>query len=286
MSLPSDDLFSRWSEVSPSPSTSVCNLHFESPFRGERALPDDSVAFVDTDSATKTVDAFTSLPPAIHQITGMYAPLPLAFPFGFHGQLFLAPPARPDDRFEEVLADTSEIVNPRQLGFIPVSAWLDQDMTFGQLVESFFQRKNCSQGRFSHKLFNALRLATAAPHLVRFIGVDWVTRDVIRVHKLVFGRLLKIKAIDGSLFHQQGNFPTYGFAELTEHDARNLCSSDLLLGIDYETVRLLRHSEGKFTKDSTGDDVEKEQWASPRRVRDKAAQVTQQFDVSRSNRRQ
>jgi hypothetical protein len=91
-------------------------------------------------------------------------------------------------------------------------------MTFGRLVESFFQRKNCLQGHFSHKLFNELRLATAAPYLVRHIGVDWVTRNIIRIHKFVFGRVLKIKAITGSLFHEQDNLPTCGFAELTERE--------------------------------------------------------------------
>jgi hypothetical protein len=30
------------------------------------------------------------------------------------------------------------------------------------------------------------------------------------------------------------------------------------LGIDYESVRLLRHSKEKFAQDSTGGDIEKE----------------------------
>jgi hypothetical protein len=50
-------------------------------------------------------------------------------------------------------------------------------------------------------------------------------------------------------------------------------------------VRLLRHSKGKFTRDSTGDDIEREKWASDRKARSKAAQPVQQFGVSTSNRR-
>jgi hypothetical protein len=180
MSLPDDDLFSGWSETSPSPSTGFRSCHFESPFRGERSLPDGAIDFGDSEPPAKAVYSFTPLPPAVHQIAGMYAPLQIAnlphrFAFGFPAQAPVAPslpPSALDERFMDVLADPSETINPKQLGFIPVSAWLNHDMTFGQLVESFFQRKNCAQGRFCHKLFNALRLATAAPHLVRYIGVD------------------------------------------------------------------------------------------------------------------
>jgi hypothetical protein len=98
-------------------------LHFEPPFRGV-------VDFADSDSAAKAVYSFTSLPPAI-QIAWMYGPVPIVhpFPFGFAGQPLLPPPlplTGIDDCLAEVLANASETVNPRQLGFIPVSPRVGQ----------------------------------------------------------------------------------------------------------------------------------------------------------------
>jgi hypothetical protein len=47
-------------------------------------------------------------------------------------------------------------------------------------------------------------------------------------------------------------------------------------------VRLLRHQEGKFTKFSTGEEIEQEKWMSGRKARGKVAQFTPRFSVSKS----
>jgi hypothetical protein len=69
----------------------------------------------------------------------------------------------------------------------------------------------------------------------------------------VFARLLDVKAIDGSFFHKQGNFPLHGFVELGEPEARGICS---LEGVDFDNVRLLMHAEGVFVATCTSDDIE------------------------------
>lgn len=157
------------------------------------------------------------------------------------------------------------VINPQKLGFIPPNSWMDKEMTFGYLVTSFFQKRNNASSRFSHKLYNALRLSSAYPNLVPYIGVEWITPTILKVNKFTFARLLRIKTIDGSLFHQQGNFPSHGFVELTEKESHELLTPEQLEDVDYESVRLLKHPAGIFTKDCTGTDIANCKWINSRR---------------------
>ena len=157
------------------------------------------------------------------------------------------------------------VINPQKLGFIPPNSWMDKEITFGYLVSSFFQKRNNASSRFSHKLYNALRLSSAYPNLAPYIGVEWITPTILKVNKYTFARLLKIKTIDGSLFHQQGNFPSHGFVELTEKESHECLTSEQLEDVDYESVRLLKHPAGIFTKDCTGSDIADCKWINSRR---------------------
>ena len=87
----------------------------------------------------------------------------------------------------------------------------------------------------------------------------------MKIDKRIFARLLGIKTIDGSLFHQQGNFPSHGFVELNEKEAAAEVSPEHLEGVDYETVRLLVHNPGIFTRDCTEEDIERCKWISTRK---------------------
>jgi hypothetical protein len=170
-----------------------------------------------------------------------------------------------DAEFAQVCADPSITFNPAHLGFIPGRFWQDQNWTFGQLVHDFFQRKNNANSRFSHKLYNALRITLEDPFYVEFIGLEWITERVLKIDKHVFARLLGIKIIDGSLFHQQGNFPCHGFFELTEKAAPEWVTPEMLTGVDFDNVRLLVHRDGIFTRDCTEADIERCKWTSARR---------------------
>jgi hypothetical protein len=170
-----------------------------------------------------------------------------------------------DAEFAQVCADPSIAFNPARLGFIPSKFWQDQDVPFGQLVQDFFQRKNNANSRFSHKLFNALRITIEDSFYVEFIGLEWVTDRVLRIDKRVFARLLGIKIVDGSLFHQQGNFPSHGFFELSEKNAHEYVGPDVIAGVDFENVRLLVHQDGTFTRDCTEADIERCKWTSARK---------------------
>jgi hypothetical protein len=152
-------------------------------------------------------------------------------------------------------ADPEAKLNPGQLGFIPVCFWPDEVCTFGHLVSSFFRAKTCSNSRFLHKLFNALRITDSDPYYAVFLGVRWVTDKVIKIDKTKFANLLGIRSVNGSLFNQQGNFPSHGFRELAPGQASQWVSPAGLEDVDFENVRLLIHRSGEFTR-GCGPDVE------------------------------
>jgi hypothetical protein len=167
----------------------------------------------------------------------------------------LTTPAEESD-FDRVLADPTLTLNPCRLGFVPKLLWPDQEITFGALVRSFFQRRNVSVGRFSHKLFNALRISSECPGLRRHVGVEWVSPRVFRVDKGSFARLLHIKVVDGALFHRQGNFPSHGFVEVARSDV----PVEVLRDGHPDKVKFLTHGEGLFTKDTEGDAIDECRW--------------------------
>jgi hypothetical protein len=161
--------------------------------------------------------------------------------------------------------DRSVTFNPHHLGFIPGIAWTDSEVRFGDLVTNFFQRKNNANSRFSHKLYNALRITRADPFYFHYIGVAWISTDVLKVDKRIFAQLLGIKSVDGSLFHQQGNFPSHGFVEIGQGEAAQSVSEADLEGVDYERVRLLVHQPHIFVRDATEDDLARCNWVHARR---------------------
>jgi hypothetical protein len=171
-----------------------------------------------------------------------------------------------DSTFALACKDPNLHFNPTTLGFLPVTLWPDEETTFGEVIADFFQRKNNANCRFSYKLFNALRLGELNQVYTQLTGVCWLNDTILRVDKRSFARLLGIKSIDGSLFYQQGNFPSHGFFEIGSGDQRQYCPPDLdLTGVDFENVRLLFHVDGQFRKGCTGKDIEDCRWANWRK---------------------
>lgn len=82
------------------------------------------------------------------------------------------------------------------------------------------------------------------------IGIELITSRVLGVNKVAVVRLPWIRAVGGGFFHRQGNFPSRGFVELTEAEAKELCPPEVLNRIESETIRLLRHANGWLTRDS------------------------------------
>jgi hypothetical protein len=160
--------------------------------------------------------------------------------------------------------DESITVNPHRLGFIPKKIWPDTAVRFGDLVTDFFQRKNNGQCRFYHKLYNALRITFVDPDRYLVMGVEWVSQTIFKVDKRIFAQLLGIKAVDGSLFHQQGNFPSHGFLEVDWRQAQESVDPECLAGVDFDDVRLLMHQAGVFVRDATDTDIANCKWVRVR----------------------
>ena len=182
----------------------------------------------------------------------------------------LAPVNQQQQQQEDViflasLHDPSLSISPHILGFIPFTLWQERFYTFGELVTDFFQRKNHSSCRFSYKLYNALRLSLLSPQFAFLVGVSWLNDQIIRVDKRAFARLLGIKSIDGSLFHQQGNFPSHGFVEVPAEDVPKVCPNVDLTGVDFDNVRLLIHSAGVFVRTAMESDIVNCRWANAKR---------------------
>lgn len=100
------------------------------------------------------------------------------------------------------------------------------------------------------------------PPYPALVGIQWIDEHVLKVNKHSFARLFGIKTIDGSLFHQQGNFPSHGFREINPLDVSNLFDHDLIADVDGENVRLLTHSAGIFTRSSRESDLVECKWSS------------------------
>jgi hypothetical protein len=266
-----DEFFPSWLE--PAAIGSFSTFQLDSPFRFSPLKAPMEGLTLEPAAFEFAFDDLFSTPKRVRpSIAGqpMCFRFPAGHPLSGNAAIQLHPPSPPHplplpEDFSDLSHDSDHLVNPKGLGFIPSSFWTEGDFTLGHIVESFFQKRNTANCRFSHKLFNALRLSTAFPELARHIGVEWITQTVLRVDKFVFARLLKIKAIDGSLFHQQGNFPSHGFVELSENDARADCPSNLLVGVDYEAVRLLRHQDGVITRDCTSKDIENCRWVNAKK---------------------
>jgi hypothetical protein len=170
-----------------------------------------------------------------------------------------------DSEFAAASNDPTLRFNPRSLGFIPTDFWPDEEVSFGYCLSDFFQRKNNANCRFPHKLFNAIRLTEFKPDYPRLTGLQWLNPVILRVDKVTFARLLGIKSIDGSLFHQQGNFPSHGFFEIGSGDQDRFVPPDVdLTDVDFENVRILVHRMGLVRKGCTSRDIEMCRWANRR----------------------
>jgi hypothetical protein len=162
--------------------------------------------------------------------------------------------------FEEACGDLNLTVNPKKLGFVPREIWSFDEIPFGGLVVSFFRKRNSAHYNFPYKLMNALFLTAKEPQFFPFVGIRWVSDSVIFVEKTIFAKLLGIRTIDGSFFHQQGNFPSHGFIELQFQEAKQLAFESGLGEIDATNMRFMRHGTGGFTKYSSETDMALLKW--------------------------
>ena len=114
--------------------------------------------------------------------------------------------------------------------------------------------------KFPIKLYNALKITECRPDLLPYVGVEWITDTVFRVHRDEFARLIGVRAIDGGLFHQQGNFPSHGFRELTFAESNEISLQYGLGRPDLSKVRFIKHSSPQFNRYCSQVDMEDCKW--------------------------
>ena len=163
-------------------------------------------------------------------------------------------------KFDEICTDPNITFNPQTINLIPYSLWKSENITFGYLVSFHFRKRNSSNSKFPIKLFNALKITEHCPDLFPHIGVKWITDDVIWVDREAFACLIGVKTVEGGLFHQQGNFPSHGFVELSYEESQMLANSLNLGRIDLSVMRLVRHRTGLFRRGCTELDILRCQW--------------------------
>ncbi|KAH0785368.1 hypothetical protein GPJ56_010779 [Histomonas meleagridis] len=166
-----------------------------------------------------------------------------------------------NENYTKMLQDETLLLSPSELGFVPSGFWVSSTVTFCDTVHNFFQKKNNSNCRFPHKLYNALQLVEKKPEMYPYVGVKWLSDVVFKVDKYIFGRLLGITSFDGGLFHSQGNFPSHGFHEIVGDAIQNFYSNLNLEGVDFDRVRIITHSNG-FAKDVDENLINQLKWNS------------------------
>ena len=158
---------------------------------------------------------------------------------------------------------TEERIDPHALHFIPENTWSQQMVSLQFLHDDYFGRKNNVNRRFEHKLWNALLITENFPDMTKLVGVTWATDTVIKVYKFPFAKLLNITAIDGGLFHKQGNFPRHGFVILNDVDAKEKVPKEQQEDVDFRDVMLITHASNCFTRQSSEALINQCKWVSP-----------------------
>ncbi|KAH0789175.1 hypothetical protein GPJ56_006928 [Histomonas meleagridis] len=149
------------------------------------------------------------------------------------------------------------IIVPSELGFIPESDWSAKAFSLWELREKYFMRRNGAIRQFDCKLFNALRITLKYPDAYQFVGAIWITNSIMKIDSQIFAHLLNIHAVQGGLFHKQGNFSRHGFQHILRSSSISLMKSPDCSDVDDYQVRLyqdkavngFRDGYFRFTRD-------------------------------------
>lgn len=153
-------------------------------------------------------------------------------------------------------------INPIELNFLPKEFWLTPQTTIKQVVQSFFKARSTKNLRFEHKLWNALILSTNYPELISILGIYWISIDILKVNRDIFGALINVTKPAAALFNSQGSFLTHGFVEVSKEEALkvHMIKDELVEDVDESVVRLFRHSAGLLKANSHKGDLVTCRW--------------------------
>lgn len=160
-----------------------------------------------------------------------------------------------------IIEDHSRIIlDPVELSFIPADQWTKGKISLENLKKDFFCARSSKCLRFEYKLWNALQITKHYPYLFKEIGVRWVAKSFIMVHRDIFGHLLQVTRPSAALFSSCGMFMTHGFREIMLSEVRNSIDPREISSIDESIVRLFVHKANDFNEDSGSADIVKIKW--------------------------
>lgn len=112
----------------------------------------------------------------------------------------------------------------------------------------YFTRRNGAAQQFNFKLYNALCITMKYPEAYKYVGAIWVTQTIMKINSHIFANLLGIHAVQGGLFHKQGNFSRHGFTHVYKQSTMNLQKCPLCDDVDDYNVRLLQDRMNRFCR--------------------------------------
>lgn len=141
-------------------------------------------------------------------------------------------------------------IHPIDYDFRPKEEWEDKKLSLSYIEENHFKVRSSRKLHFEHKLWNALMITKLRPELFPIIGVKWVTSEVIKIDKDIFGRLLGLTRPTAALFNPQGSLASHGFVEvdIDEKDEPG------------KSVRYVRHKQGTFNSTSGPEELSNCKW--------------------------
>jgi hypothetical protein len=140
------------------------------------------------------------------------------------------------------------ILRPVDLGFLPKSEWMPDQLSLWDLRQMYFTRRNGIARQFEYKLYNALLITSAFPESYEFVGAIWVNERVMKIHAAAFANLLGIHAVQGGLFHKQGNFSRHAFHHVFKISSPELAKMPECAEVDDYQIRLYTDQLGRFVR--------------------------------------
>lgn len=118
------------------------------------------------------------------------------------------------------------------------------------LRQIFFTRRNGIGRVFPIKLYHALLITKAFPDAYWYTGVMWITKTVMKVNAQILAALLGIHAVQGGLFHKQGNFSRHNFTQIMIQNSPDFEALPECSDVDDFSIRLFTDSQNRFTRDT------------------------------------
>lgn len=151
-------------------------------------------------------------------------------------------------------------LNPLALDFLPPEKWKDEVIPLSVAIDDFFKARSTKSLRFEFKLWNALQITKLYPELFSEIGIAWISKSFLKVHRDIFGALINVTRPSAALFSSCGAFMTHGFKEITSQEALSEVKPEDLQDVDESLIRIFKHKDAGILRDSSVESINNCRW--------------------------